>query len=60
VSYLIAVSMPNAMIALIIPIKRTSTLFTTIFGGKLFHEKNLSVKILACIIMVWGTVFILI
>ncbi len=58
-SYLIAASMPNAMISLIVPIKRTGNLFTTIFGGKLFHEKNLFVKILACIIMIWGAVFIL-
>jgi len=58
-SYFFAVSFPNAFISLIIPIKRTSTLFTTIFGGKLFHEKNLLVKVLACIIMIWGAVFIL-
>ncbi len=57
--YLIAVSMPTAAISLIIPIKRTSNLFTTILGGKLFHEQNLLVKILACIIMIWGVVFVL-
>jgi len=58
--YLLAVSIPGAAISLIIPIKRTSNLFTTIIGGKLFHEKNLLIKVLSCIIMLWGAVFILI
>ncbi|NQU98320.1 DMT family transporter [Candidatus Woesearchaeota archaeon] len=57
--YFSAVSFPSAPISLLIPLKRTSTLFTTIFGGKLFHEENLLVKVLACIIMIWGAVFIL-
>lgn len=57
--YFSAVSFQNAPISVIIPLKRTSTLFTTIFGGKLFHEKNLLVKVLSCIIMVWGAVFTL-
>lgn len=58
-SYMAAVAIPGALITLIIPIKRTSTLFSTIIGGKLFHEKNLLVKVLASIIMIWGAVFIL-
>ena len=58
-SYFVAVSFPNAMISLIIPIKRMSTLFTTILGGKLFKERNLLIKVLSCIIMIWGAVFIL-
>lgn len=58
-SYMAAVAIPGAMISLIIPIKRTSTLFSTIVGGKLFHEKNLLIKVLASIIMMWGAVFIL-
>ncbi|MFH1589978.1 MAG: hypothetical protein ABIB43_05410 [archaeon] len=58
-SYLLAVATPGAAISLIIPIKRTSSLFTTLIGGKLFHEKNLLIKILASIIMIWGVVFIL-
>jgi transporter family protein len=57
--YLSAVAIPGAMISLIIPIKRMSTLFTTMFGGRMFHENNLLVKVLACIIMIWGAVFIL-
>ncbi|MBC8495487.1 EamA family transporter [archaeon] len=59
VFYLLAVAAPGASISLVIPIKRMSTLFTTIFGGSLFHEKNLLIKVLACIIMIWGAVFIL-
>ncbi|MFH1770902.1 MAG: DMT family transporter [archaeon] len=58
-SYMKAVSIPGAMISLIIPIKRTSTLFSTIIGGKLFHEKNLLLKVLSSIIMIWGAVLIL-
>ncbi|MFC2134747.1 EamA family transporter [Bacteroidota bacterium] len=57
--YMLAVSSKTSMISLIIPIKRTATLFTTIFGGTLFHERNLLVKILSCIIMIWGAIFIL-
>jgi len=58
-AYFTAVASPTAQISLIIPIKRTSALFTTIIGGKLFHEKNLLIKVLSCIIMIWGAVFIL-
>jgi uncharacterized membrane protein len=57
--YFMAVSIPKAPISLIIPLKRTSTLFAVIFGGSLFHEKNLLVKVFGCIIMIWGTIFIL-
>lgn len=57
--YMMAVAMPSAMIALVIAIKRTSSLFTTIFGGMLFHEKNLKIKITACTIMLMGAVLIL-
>ena len=52
-----AVSM--AYVGLVSAIKRTSTLFTTLIGGTLFHEKNLLVKVLGCIIMLWGAVFII-
>ena len=58
-TYLLAVSIPASQISLIIPIRRTSSLFTTFFGGKLFHEHNLLVKTLASIIMIWGAIFIL-
>lgn len=43
-----------ASIGLVIAIKRTSALFTTIIGGELFHEHNLWRKALACAVMVAG------
>lgn len=39
-----AVFLPNALVSLIIPIRRTSTVFSAIFGGILFHEKHLLQK----------------
>ena len=52
-----AVSM--AFVSLVIPIKRTSTIFTTIIGGGLFHEKHLLKKIICCIIMFFGAYLII-
>lgn len=54
----IALSIPGVMVSLVIPLKRTSTLFTTIAGGRLFHEKHLGMKIFACFIMLAGVVAI--
>ncbi|MCX8147127.1 MAG: EamA family transporter [Candidatus Woesearchaeota archaeon] len=59
VFYFIAVSIPTAMVSLIIPIKRTSTIISTVLGGKIFHEKGLKIKISACIIMVLGIFLVL-
>jgi len=45
-------------ISLVIPIKRLSTIFTTIGGGTIFKDKGLYVKALACIIMFIGAFFV--
>ena len=53
-----AMQNPLALIILIMPIKRMSTLISTIIGGKLFKEKNLTQKVIACSVMIIG-VFII-
>ena len=51
---LTAIAMPQALISLVIPLRRTSTLFASIFGGILFHEKHMLRKFLATLIMLFG------
>ncbi len=46
-------------VGLVVAIKRVSTLITTLVGGRIYHETNLLVKVLGCIIMLWGVVFII-
>ena len=47
-----------AYVSLVIPIKRMSTLISTIAGGEIFHEHNLAHKAIGCVLMVIGAVFI--
>ena len=47
-------------VSLVIPIKRTSTIFSTIIGGKLFHEDHILKKLICCIIMFFGAYLIII
>lgn len=49
-----------AYVSLVIPIKRLSTLIATIFGGRMFHEKGLGLKIIGTIIMLAGVVLIVV
>ena len=58
--YFHAVAIPSAMIALIIPLKRIATLISTIVGGNLYHEKNLTHRIFGCVVMLFGVVLIVI
>ncbi|MBW2977265.1 DMT family transporter [Candidatus Woesearchaeota archaeon] len=51
-SYYSAVSI--AFVSLVIPIKRLSTLFSTVIGGELFHDHSLKYKITACLVMIVG------
>ncbi len=44
---LFAMACPNTLVSLIIPIRRSSTLFSSLFGGLLFHEKHLFKKLIA-------------
>jgi len=55
---LMAIVIPMANISLIVPIKRTSTLFASIFGGLLFHEKHIIKKIIATVGMLIGVILI--
>ncbi len=53
-------AMSLAYVSLVIPIKRLSTLFSSIIGGSMFHEKGLPIKLMGCIIMIWGVIMIVI
>jgi len=59
-AYFMAVKIPEAKIALIIPIKRMSTLLVTVAGGELFKEKGIFKKSIACLVMILGAYFIII
>lgn len=48
-----------AFAPLVISITRLSTLFATIVGGELFHEKGLLLKSIACIICLMGAFLII-
>lgn len=58
--YYMAVAIPGAMISLIIPVKRMSTLVATIIGGRLFHDRDLVYRIIACMVMIVGVVLVVI
>lgn len=49
-----------AAVSLVLPVRRLSTLFATFLGGRLFHEKGLSSRILACCILVVGAILIIV
>ena len=57
-SQMYAISLPGVLISLIVPIKSLSSLFSTIIGGELFHEKYVLRKSLACAIMIIGAILI--
>jgi len=58
VAYFLAVVTPGALITLIIPIKRLSSVFTTIAGGHLFKEKRIFYKAIVSLVMVVGVLFL--
>ncbi|MFW5704493.1 MAG: EamA family transporter [Nanoarchaeota archaeon] len=57
---LFAIAIPGALISLIIPIRRLSTLISSIFGGILFHEKHLKKKFFYTLLMLVGVVLIVV
>ena len=57
---LFAIAIPSALVSLIVPLRRTSTLFSALVGGILFHERNLLRKIFATLVMLFGIVLIVI
>ncbi len=52
-----ALSLGN--VSLVVTIKRFGTVFTTILGGELFHEKHLKVRVLSSLVMFVGVYLIL-
>jgi len=59
-AYTFALSLPGVLVSLLIPIKRLGVIFTTFFGGEIFHEKEVIKRSLACVVMLIGAVLILI
>jgi uncharacterized membrane protein len=43
-----------AAVGLVVAVKRSSALFTTVIGGELFREHDLIRKSVACLIMIVG------
>lgn len=56
--YFHAVSMPDVMVSLIIPIKRMSVLLVVLVGGRMFHDHNLVHRIIGCLVMISGAVMV--
>ncbi|MBN2052238.1 EamA family transporter [Candidatus Woesearchaeota archaeon] len=54
-----SLSLPGVLVSLVIPIKRLSSLVSTVIGGGLFHEEHVLRRSLACLIMVIGAVLLL-
>lgn len=53
-----AIAIPDAKVSLIIPLRRTSTLYAAVFGGILFHEKHLLKKGITTVLMIIGILLI--
>lgn len=58
VMHIFATSM--AYVGLVVAVKRSSSLFTVLLAGELFHEKNIIRKLLASAILIAGVVLIVI
>jgi transporter family protein len=58
-TYFFAVSNPKTLISIIIPLRRLSTLLTTLIGGSMFKEKNLFYKGAICCIMIFGVFLVI-
>lgn len=57
--YYIALSSPGALISLVAPIRTSSTLFTTVIGGAIYHEDHIKQKAIAAAIMFVGATLII-
>jgi drug/metabolite transporter (DMT)-like permease len=49
-----------AAVGLVSAVKRSSSLFTTLIGGEIFHEKDLGRKLFASVIIILGSIFIVV
>jgi drug/metabolite transporter (DMT)-like permease len=47
-----------ASVGLVSAVKRSSSLFTTLIGGELFHERDLGRKLFACLTIIVGSALI--
>lgn len=56
--YFLALATPGALVSLVIPVKRTSTMIAALVGGRLFHEDNILQKVIACVVMIAGVAII--
>ena len=59
-SYFGAIALEGTLISLIIPLRRLSTLFSTIIGGVFFHEKFILDRVSLCIFMLMGVYLLVI
>ena len=53
------ITLPAAKIAMVIAMKRGSTVLTTFFGGGIFHDKHLKQRTLSSLVMVLGTIIMI-
>ena len=59
ITYLSAVAIPLAAVSLIIAVKRSGVLISTMLGGEMFHDHHLLHKTLACILMIFGVYLVI-
>jgi drug/metabolite transporter (DMT)-like permease len=52
-------SIQLASVGIVVAIVKSSSLFSTIIGGKLFKEKHIGIKALACAIIIAGVVLVI-
>ena len=57
--YIMALAVPGALVALVVALRRTSTLISTIWGGEIFHDHFLMQKVIASLVMLMGIYIIL-
>ena len=55
---LYAISMPGVILALVVPLRRVSTLFSAILGGFYFHEKHIKQKLTSTVAMILGILLV--
>jgi drug/metabolite transporter (DMT)-like permease len=54
----LALAIPTALASLIVPLRRTSTFFSSVIGGMIFHEEHLLWKSFCILIMLLGVLLI--
>jgi len=59
VLYFSALAVPTVYLSLAAPLRKMSSLVSTIFGGRMMHEKHLKFRIMGCVVMLVGVFLIL-